>query len=79
MNKGARLLGGTDMEIKHIQDHLMSVEEGYVPVSYTHLDEEYTAEEAAEVLEVTQRNIRRLNQLAENLLQLNSTQVIEQR
>ena len=42
-------------------------------------DEEYTAEEAAEVLEVTQRNIRRLNQLAENLLQLNSTQVIEQR
>ena len=30
MNKGARLLGGTDMEIKHIQDHLMSVEEGYV-------------------------------------------------
>ena len=42
-------------------------------------DEEYTAEEAAEVLEVTQRNIRRLNQLAENLLQLNSAQVIEQR
>ena len=42
-------------------------------------DEEYTAEEAAEVLEVTQRNIRRLNQLAENLLQLNSAQMIEQR
>ncbi|WP_279124137.1 sensor histidine kinase [Holdemania filiformis] len=42
-------------------------------------DEEYTAEEAAEVLEVTQRNIRRLNQLAENLLQLNSAQVIEKR
>ena len=42
-------------------------------------DEEYTAEEAAEVLEVTQRNIRRLNQLAENLLQHNSAQVIEQR
>lgn len=42
-------------------------------------DEEYTAEEADEVLEVTQRNIRRLNQLAENLLQLNSAQVIEQR
>ena len=42
-------------------------------------DEEYTAEEAAEVLEVTRRNIRRLNQLAENLLQLNSAQVIEQR
>lgn len=42
-------------------------------------DEEYTAEEAAEVLKVTQRNIRRLNQLAENLLQLNSAQVIEQR
>ena len=36
-------------------------------------------EEAAEVLEVTQRNIRRLNQLAENLLQLNSAQVIEKR
>ena len=30
MKKGARLLGGIDMEIKHIQDHLMSVEEGYV-------------------------------------------------
>lgn len=42
-------------------------------------DEEYTVEEAAEVLEVTQRNIRRLNQLAENLLQLNSAQEIEQR
>ena len=42
-------------------------------------EEEYTAEEAAEVLEVTQRNIRRLNRLAENLLQLNSAQVIEQR
>ena len=42
-------------------------------------DEEYTAEEAAEVLEVTQRNIRRLNQLAENLLQLNNAQMIEQR
>ena len=42
-------------------------------------DEEYTAEDAAEVLEVTQRNIRRLNQLAENLLQLNSAQVIEKR
>lgn len=42
-------------------------------------DEEYTAEEAAEVLEVTQRNIRRLNQLAENLLQLNSAQMVEQR
>ena len=42
-------------------------------------DEEYTAEEAAEVLEVTQRNIRRLNQLAENLLQLNSAQMLEQR
>lgn len=42
-------------------------------------EEEYTAEEAAEVLEVTQRNIRRLNQLAENLLQLNSAQMIEHR
>lgn len=30
MKKGARLFGGIDMEIKHIQDHLMSVEEGYV-------------------------------------------------
>ena len=30
MKKGVRILGGTDMEIKHIQDHLMSVEEGYV-------------------------------------------------
>lgn len=40
-------------------------------------DENFTAEEAAEVLQVTQRNIRRLNQLAENLLQLNSCEVIE--
>lgn len=41
--------------------------------------EDFTLDEASEVLEVTQRNVQRLTQLAENLLQLNRTHQVKKK